>query len=96
MTEYNYDRDDIYRPDFRDEYRHRHYDQSYYETQYYEYYQEQAARQRNSEHMDYRQMYESRMRNLQLRQTYLDGFARARVNLRALPIESFSIEDYFN
>ena len=40
-------------------------------------------------------MYESRMRNLQLRQTYLDGFARARVTSRALPIESFSIQQYF-
>ena len=40
MTEYNYDRQDIYPPDFRDEYRVRHFDQSYAETMYYEYHRE--------------------------------------------------------
>jgi hypothetical protein len=98
MTEYNYDREDIYPPDFRDDYRVRYYDRSYDETWYYEYgqYHERSEGQRRSEHLDHRQMYESRMRNIQLRQTYLDGFARPRVLARAVPIESFSIQDYFN
>ena len=51
---------------------------------------------RPSEDDDYREMYESRMRHLQLRQTYLDGFARGREISRTLPIESFTIQDYFN
>ena len=40
MTEYNYDRHDVYPPDFRDEYRVRHFDQSYAETMYHEYHRE--------------------------------------------------------
>ena len=48
MTEYNYDRQDVYPPDFRDEYRVRHFDRSYDESMYFEYYQEQQSRSRDS------------------------------------------------
>jgi hypothetical protein len=51
MTEYNYDRSDVYPPDFRDEYRVRYYDHSYDENMYYEYYQAMKQRTRDaSEH----------------------------------------------
>ena len=97
MTEYNYDREDIYPPDFRDDYRVRYYDRSYDETWYYEYGQyQESSRERSSERLDHRDMYESRMITIQRRQMYLDGFARPRASARAVSIESFSIQDYFN
>ena len=43
MTEYNYDRSDIYPPDFRDEYRVRHFDYSRAENEYFEYFRERPS-----------------------------------------------------
>jgi len=43
MTEYNYDRSDIYPPDFRDEYDVRHFDHSRAENEYFEYFRERPS-----------------------------------------------------
>ena len=100
MTEYNLNyQQDLFdnRSRQRDDYyRSRGYDN--YSRDRYTIFGELPERERDYSDFEYhmREMHESRMLTLQRRQTYLDGFARPRVDPRAVLIESFSIQDYFN
>jgi len=62
MVDYSYDRDDIYPPDFRDDYRERYYDRSKIENDYIEYFRDQRKTDRKNK-------YESNSRNYLLTST---------------------------
>ena len=93
MTEYNYDRQDVYPPDFRDEYRERHFDRSYDESMYYEYMDRSrtraADRYRLREfHESTREMAENRIMNRLVRYRFLTVMVEL--------FDTTSIQEYFD